>query len=157
MVVRASHGDMFAHRPSYTNWLSAATSALLWAATGIEIYVAIIAACAPTLGPAYNTLCGRPVRSDTPIPHRSGYTSKQGGKKKSKSSRLVDSNGSRMTGGSTFRESDDEERPFKRFDDIHILVPAKDRGEFWTNITARPASQGIEPGRIRVQRDVTWN
>ncbi|KAI0395621.1 hypothetical protein F5Y17DRAFT_189726 [Xylariaceae sp. FL0594] len=183
---------------------SGKTSALLWAATCIEIYFAIIASCAPTLGPAYMTLCGRPVailspRSDTddtpiprphPHPHPHGrYTTKPKKQLKPKST-------------TTFRSSDDEERPFttatnnhnnsrgkgKRFDatsEVHqILVPAKDRGEFWTDITAnphpkalrrqpQPASSSdvmgeeqeqeqeqeeveveVEPGRIRVQRDV---
>ncbi|KAI1816134.1 hypothetical protein GGS20DRAFT_575689 [Poronia punctata] len=128
------------------------TSALLWAATGFEIYLAIIAACAPTFSPAYNKLYRRPMPSDSPIPRRSGYTTKPTKKKPSSHfGKGISDLSSRL------RESDDEERPFKRFDDIHILVPPKGRGEFWTNITARPASSGVEPGRIRVQRDVTWN
>ncbi|KAI1190762.1 hypothetical protein F5B17DRAFT_427238 [Nemania serpens] len=133
-----------------------ATSALLSATTGFEIYIAIIGACAPTLVPVYKKLRGRPVPSDTPVPHRSGYTSRQ----------------SRMQlhtyGGSgtktnpalsrtALRESDEDERPFKRLDDVHVLVPAKERGELWTDISARPASEGIPLGGIRVQRDVTWD
>jgi hypothetical protein len=124
------------------------------ATTGFEIYIAIIGACAPTLAPVYRRLRGRPTASDTPIPHRSGYTSKpsrmptnayaKGGNANSAASRTA------------LRESDDDERPFKRFDDVHVLVPAKERGDFWTDISARPASRGVPMGAIRVQRDVTW-
>ncbi|KAI0467447.1 hypothetical protein F4859DRAFT_506806 [Xylaria cf. heliscus] len=131
-----------------------ATSALLSATTGYEIYIAIIGACAPTLVPVYKRLRSRPT-SDSPIPHRSGYTSKPS----KKQSHTYVNGGTNPAGLSrtALRESDEEERPFKRLDDIHVLVPAKERGEFWTDISARPASEAIPLGGIRVQRDVTWN
>ncbi|KAI1748158.1 hypothetical protein F4782DRAFT_385209 [Xylaria castorea] len=133
-----------------------ATSALLSATTGFEIYIAIIGACAPTLVPVYKKLRRRPVPDDVPIPHRSGYTTKP----PKRQSHTYVKGGTTPAGGlsrTALRESDEEERPFKRLDDIHVLVPAKERGEFWTDISARPASEGIPLGGIRVQRDVTWN
>ncbi|KAI0453361.1 hypothetical protein F5B21DRAFT_287360 [Xylaria acuta] len=132
-----------------------ATSALLSATTGFEIYIAIIGACAPTLVPVYKRLRSRPTPDDAPIPHRSGYTTKPS----KKQSHTYVKGGINPAGFSrtALRESDEDERPFKRFDDIHVLVPAKERGEFWTDISARPASEGIPLGGIRVQRDVTWN
>ncbi|KAH8163457.1 hypothetical protein CIB48_g4790 [Xylaria polymorpha] len=132
-----------------------ATSALLSATTGYEIYIAIIGACAPTLVPVYKRLRSRPVPNDSPIPHRSGYTSKP----TKKPSHTFVKGGTNSAGLSrtALRESDEDERPLKRLDDIHVLVPAKERGEFWTDISARPASEGIPLGGIRVQRDVTWN
>ncbi|KAI8948657.1 hypothetical protein F4801DRAFT_441755 [Xylaria longipes] len=132
-----------------------ATSALLSATTGFEIYIAIIGACAPTLVPVYKRLRSRPTTDDTPIPRRSGYTTKPSNKQ----SHTYVKGGTNPAGLSrtALRESDEEERPFKRLDDIQVLVPAKERGEFWTDISARPASEGIPMGGIRVQRDVTWN
>ncbi|KAI1178913.1 hypothetical protein F4777DRAFT_40265 [Nemania sp. FL0916] len=134
-----------------------ATSALLSATTGYEIYIAIIGACAPTLVPVYKRLRGRPTPSDPSVPRRSGYTAKPS---KKQSHTYVGGGGTHHPALSrtALRDSDDEERLFKRLDDIHVLVPAKERGEFWTDITtARPASEGIPLGGIRVQRDVTWN
>ncbi|KAJ2988017.1 hypothetical protein NUW58_g4196 [Xylaria curta] len=131
-----------------------ATSALLSATTGWEIFIATIGACAPTLVPVYKKLRGRPTPSDTPIPHRSGYTTKP---PKKQSHTYVKTGSNTALTRTGLRESDDEERPFKRLDDIQVLVPAKERGEFWTDISARPASEGIPLGGIRVQRDVTWN
>lgn len=131
-----------------------ATSALLSATTGFEIYIAIIGACAPTLVPVYKKLRSRPVASDTPVPHRSGYTSKQSRKQ------LHTYGGSGTNPAlsrTALRDSDEDDRPFKRLDDVHVLVPAKERGELWTDISARPASEGIPLGGIRVQRDVTWD
>ncbi|KAJ8125913.1 hypothetical protein O1611_g7725 [Lasiodiplodia mahajangana] len=134
-----------------------ATSAMLSATTGFEVYIAIIAACAPTLVPLYKKLRRRAARSDSPIPHRSGYTTKP----PKKQAHTYAKGGTNTSFSRTaLRESDDEERPFKRFDDVHVLVPAKERGELWTNITARPGSEGIQLKGIkgiRVQRDVTWN
>ncbi|KAI1122429.1 hypothetical protein F5Y10DRAFT_75871 [Nemania abortiva] len=131
-----------------------ATSALLSATTGFEIYIAIIGACAPTLVPVYKKLRRRPTPSDSPIPHRSGYTTKPS---KKQSHTYVKGGGKPAISRTALRESDDEERPFKKYDDVHVLVPAKERGEFWTDISGRPASEGIPLGGIRVQRDVTWN
>ncbi|KAI0871840.1 hypothetical protein GGS24DRAFT_40131 [Hypoxylon argillaceum] len=130
------------------------TSALLSATTGFEIYIAIIGACAPTLVPVYKKIRRRPARSDSPIPHRSGYTSKPS---KKQAHTYIKGGQNPALSRTALRESDDEERPFKRFDDVHVLVPAKERGEFWTDISARPASQGIPLDGIRIQRDVTWN
>ncbi|KAK5632335.1 hypothetical protein RRF57_008049 [Xylaria bambusicola] len=69
-----------------------------------------------------------------------------------------------LTGGSKSgnnrsapRDSEDEERFLKRMDDMNVLYPARERGEFWTDISARPGSARIPLGRIRVQREVTWN
>ncbi|KAI0424826.1 hypothetical protein F5Y09DRAFT_126161 [Xylaria sp. FL1042] len=131
-----------------------ATSALLSATTGFEIYIAIIAACAPTLVPVYKRFRGRRMSSDTPIPHRSGYTTKP---PKGQPHTYLNGASKPALSRTALRESDDEERFFKRLDDIHVLVPAKERGEFWTDISARPASEGVPIGGIRVQRDVTWN
>ncbi|KAI0552407.1 hypothetical protein F4679DRAFT_88309 [Xylaria curta] len=130
------------------------TSALLSATTGFEIYIAIIGACAPTLVPVYKKLRRKPLPDDAPIPHRSGYTTKHS---KKQSHTYVKGGTTPGLSRTALRESDEEERPFKRFDDVHVLVPAKERGEFWTDISARPASEGIPLGGIRVQRDVTWN
>ncbi|KAI3321639.1 hypothetical protein HD806DRAFT_159224 [Xylariaceae sp. AK1471] len=129
-----------------------ATSALLSATTGFEIYIAIIGACAPTLVPVYKRIRSKPTPSDTPIPRRSGYTTKPS----KPPNAYVKANSHSAASRTALRESDDDERPFKRFDDIHVLVPPKDRGDFWTDISARPASEGIPMGGIRVQRDVTW-
>ncbi|RWA10070.1 hypothetical protein EKO27_g5023 [Xylaria grammica] len=129
-----------------------ATFALLSATTGFEIYVAIIGACAPTLVPIYKRLRGGRTPSDTPIPHRAGYTSKS----KSQSHTYLHGGHNPALSRTALRESDDEERFFKRLDDIQVLVPAKERGEFWTDISARPASEGVPLGKIRVQRDLTW-
>ncbi|TGJ87928.1 hypothetical protein E0Z10_g877 [Xylaria hypoxylon] len=129
-----------------------AAFALLSASTVFEIYIAIIGACAPTLAPVYKRLRGRPMPSDTPIPHRSGYTTKP----KSQSHTYLNGGVNPALGRTAVRESEDEERFFKRLDDIQVLVPAKERGEFWTDISARPASEGVPLGKIRVQRDVTW-
>ncbi|KAI0972111.1 hypothetical protein F4678DRAFT_68801 [Xylaria arbuscula] len=131
-----------------------ATSALLSATTGFELYIGIIAACAPTLAPVYKSLRGKRMPSDTPIPNRTGFTTKPS----KRQSRTYHNGTSKSALSRTaLRESDDEERIFKRMDDIHVLVPAKERGEFWTDISARPASEGVPIGGIRVQRDVTWN
>ncbi|KAI1427070.1 hypothetical protein F5Y12DRAFT_195682 [Xylaria sp. FL1777] len=134
-----------------------ATSALLSAATGFEIYVAIIAACAPTLLPIYRRLRGRRTPSDTLIPHRSAYTTKPSKPSKGQSHAYLNGGSKPALSRTALRESDDEERFLKRLDDINVLVPAKERGEFWTDISARPASEGAPLGGIRVQRDVTWN
>ncbi|KAF2969088.1 hypothetical protein GQX73_g4486 [Xylaria multiplex] len=129
-----------------------ATFALLSATTGFEIYIAIIGACAPMLVPVYKRLRGRRTPSDTPIPHRSGYT----GKPKSQTHTYLNGALNPALSRTALRESDDEERFFKRLDDIQVLVPAKERGEFWTDISARPGSEGVPLGKIRVQRDLTW-
>ncbi|GAP90160.1 putative integral membrane protein [Rosellinia necatrix] len=133
------------------------TSALLSATTGFEIYIAIIGACAPTLVPVYKRLRGPRAAGDEPIPHRSGYTTKPPKKQSPSSHTYVLGATNPALSRTALRESDDEERPFKRLDDVHVLVPPKERGEFWTDISARPASEGIPLGGIRVQRDVTWN
>jgi hypothetical protein len=96
--------------------------------------------------PALKRLRGSPAPSDTPVPRRrSGYTTKAF--KKPAHAYVSD----------PAVVKDDEERLFKRLDDVHVLVPAKDRGQYWTNITseARPPPEGIPLGGIRVQRDVT--
>lgn len=136
-----------------------ATSALLSGTTAFEVYLGLLGASLPTLIPASRKLLNWPpgaddADADTPIPHRSGYTSRPTKK----------SHGAYAMGGATpalsrtaLRDSDDEERPFKRLDDVHVLVPPKERGELWTDISARPASEGIPLSGIRVQRDVTWN
>ncbi|KAI1289074.1 hypothetical protein F5Y03DRAFT_64217 [Xylaria venustula] len=124
------------------------------ATTGFELYIGIIAACAPTLVPVYKSFRGKRMPSDTPIPNRTGFTTKPS----KRQSRTYHNGTSKSALSRTaLRESDDEERIFKRMDDIHVLVPAKERGEFWTDISARPASEGVPIGGIRVQRDVTWN
>ncbi|KAI8632860.1 hypothetical protein F5Y19DRAFT_332140 [Xylariaceae sp. FL1651] len=133
-----------------------ATSALLSATTGFEIYIAIIGACAPTLVPVYKKLRGAPTPSDTPVPRRSGYTTKPS---KKPSTTYVKAESDSAASRTHLRESDDEERPFKRLDDVQVLVPPKERETCWTAISskARPQSaQDIPLGGIRVQRDVTW-
>ncbi|KAI0097225.1 hypothetical protein GGR51DRAFT_486025 [Nemania sp. FL0031] len=142
---------------SETDFGTGATSAMLSAITGFEIYIAIIAACVPTLVPIYKKLRRRVARSDSPIPHRSSYTTKP---PKKQTHTYVKGGTNTSFSRTALRESDDEERPFKRFDDINVLVPAKERGELWTDISARPPSGGIQlkgMKGIRVQRDVTWN
>ncbi|KAI0402488.1 hypothetical protein F4802DRAFT_370572 [Xylaria palmicola] len=127
-------------------------SALYSASSCFEVFLAIIAACAPTVLPAYHKVRDifRPAPSDSPIPYRAGFTTKP-------PKAQAHAHHTRAGSNPALRESDDEERPFKRLDDVQVLVPAKERGELWTDISARPASEGVPLGAIRVQRDVTWN
>ncbi|KAI1819410.1 hypothetical protein F4861DRAFT_139691 [Xylaria intraflava] len=130
------------------------TFALLFATTGFEIYIAIIGACAPTLLAIYKRLRGGQAASDTLIVHRSIYTTRPSKKPPHSRGRPGPNSGASRT---ALRESDDESQPFKGLHDVEVLVPPKERGGFWTDISARPASRGLPPGAIRVQRAVTWN
>ncbi|KAI1328683.1 hypothetical protein F5Y16DRAFT_368369 [Xylariaceae sp. FL0255] len=134
-------------------------SAALTATTGFEVYISIIAASLPTIEPVYHRIFKHdPVRDDdAPIPqhHRRSASGKAATLKKSAHAYNVHA---LETAGRGYRD-EDEERPLKRFDDVPTLVPAKSRGEFWTDIrgTRPPSSQmSIPVGGIRVQRDVTW-
>ncbi|KAI2639240.1 hypothetical protein GGS21DRAFT_419770 [Xylaria nigripes] len=123
------------------------------ATAGFEIYIAIIGTCAPTLLPIYKRFRGQPTASDTPIFHRSRFTSRP-----NNSSRTYTKAGSNLgASGTALRESDDEAQLTKGLNDMQVLVPPKERGNLYTDISARPGSGRIPPGGIRVQRDVTWN
>ncbi|KAI1116730.1 hypothetical protein F5Y14DRAFT_53802 [Nemania sp. NC0429] len=139
-----------------------AIAALLSATAVFEIYIAIIGACAPTLVPVYKKLRRQPVTSDKPVQHRSSYTTRPSYTTRQPKPRMqlhgyVGGGTNPALSRTALRESDEEDRPFKRLDDVHVLVPAKERGELWTDISARPASEGVPLGGIRVQRDVTWD
>ncbi|KAI0162104.1 hypothetical protein GGR57DRAFT_453141 [Xylariaceae sp. FL1272] len=130
------------------------TSAALAAITGYEVYIATIGACLPTLTPVLKKLQRRPTGSDSPIPHRSVFTTRQPIKSSHNYTHTSDSSGRKYLKG-----DEDEERPLKTLDDVQKLVPAKSRGEFWIDISGRgrPASSaGIPLAGIRVQRDLHW-
>ncbi|KAI0509193.1 hypothetical protein F5B22DRAFT_365873 [Xylaria bambusicola] len=133
---------------------SSESPALLLATSAIEIYLTVIAACAPTLAPVYKRARGMGSPDDRLITHRTGYTMKpiRG------QSKMNLAGGSRSgINRSAPRNSEDEERFLKRMDDMNVLYPARERGEFWTDISARPGSARIPRGKIRVQREVRWN
>ncbi|KAJ3578504.1 hypothetical protein NPX13_g2060 [Xylaria arbuscula] len=127
--------------------------ALLIGITTIEIYIAIIAACAPALVPVYKKVRGIQSPDGTLRTHRTGYSIRP----TDAQSRTHLTGGSKPTlNRSTRRDSEDEERFFKRIEEPSVLYPSRDR-EFWTDISARPGSEAIPMEGIRVQRDVTWN
>ncbi|VUC32364.1 unnamed protein product [Clonostachys rosea] len=145
-VINGSAGAGRISGPSY---------ALLPSTICIEIYLAIIGACAPTLVPAYKKVCYGKAYGSSIGASTHGYSGRLStGKQLYAPSRKGDTTALRSF------SNPQQEGPFERLDDPLERTAPHSHGEHWTDVTGQTreesSSDVIPLQGIKVTKEISW-